>query len=112
MEADNGQAQWVATSSKLTRKLRIERVGEPLTIAETMVIWAVSKEDGSVYRFGQVHPKERNWITLDDEGWSRIKSAQSLFVTAEIQAGSELPSEQVLAKGLCVQLNYDPPASA
>jgi anti-sigma-K factor RskA len=107
LENDNGNAQWVATSSKETRKLKLDRLGEALQPEESMVLWAISKEDGSYYRFAEVADQSQKWIKLNDEAWQKIKTAHSLVMTLESDVNVGKPEGLVVAKGLCVQINYE-----
>jgi len=107
LENSAGNAQWVATSSKETRKLKLDRVGETLNSKENLVLWAISKEDGSYYRFTEITDQEQRWIALNDEAWQKIKTAQSLIITIEQDDKETEPKGLIVAKGLCVQLNYE-----
>ncbi len=107
LENSAGNAQWVATSSKETRKLKLDRVGDSLNSQDKLVLWAISKEDGSYYRFTEITDQEQRWIALNDEAWQKIKSAQSLIITIEQDDKETEPKGLIVAKGLCVQLNYD-----
>lgn len=106
LENTAGTAQWVATSSKETRKLKLDRLGEALQQQDSLVLWAISKEDGSYYKFAEIQSQEQRWIALNEEAWQKIKSAESLIVTLEADINITEPKGPVLAKGLCVQLNY------
>ena len=72
-----------------------------------MVLWAISKEDGSYYRFAEVADQSQKWIKLNDEAWQKIKTAHSLVMTLESDVNVGKPEGLVVAKGLCVQINYE-----
>ncbi|MFT6031459.1 MAG: anti-sigma-K factor RskA [Oleiphilaceae bacterium] len=107
LENTDGNAQWIATSSKETRKLKLDRLGDVLKSEESFVLWAISKEDGSYYRFAEVTDQEQRWIALNDEAWLKIKTAHSLIMTVETNSKVAEPTGIIVAKGLCVQLNYE-----
>lgn len=107
LENTVGNAQWIATSSKETRKLKLDRVGDNLKPQENLVLWAISKEDGSYYRFAEVPDQEQRWIALNDEAWQKIKTAHSLIMTVETNKQITEPKGIIVAKGLCVQINYE-----
>lgn len=107
LENPAGNAQWIATSSKATRKLKLDRVGDALKPEENLVLWGISKEDGSYYRFAEFTDQEQRWIALNDEAWQKIKTAHSLIMTLETNTKVTEPTGLIVAKGLCVQINYD-----
>lgn len=107
LENTAGNAQWIATSSKKTRKLKLDRIGEPLNSGESFVLWAISKDDGSYYRFAEVTNQEQRWIALNDDAWKKIKTAHSLIMSVETKNNLSKPEGNIVAKGLCVQINYN-----
>ena len=107
LENSAGNAQWLATSSKATRKLKLERLGEALKPEESLVLWGISKEDGSYYRFAEVTDKEQGWIALNEEAWQKIKTAHALMISVESNSKVSEPKGAIIAKGLCVQINYN-----
>jgi len=104
----NGQASLVASAYGGSRKLVLNIV-QPAIIKpqQTLELWAISKSDQQVRSLGVIpsgiKPMEQQ---LSKAQWRLIKDSHSLIVTVEEIGGSAIgePSEQVIARGLCVRL--------
>jgi anti-sigma-K factor RskA len=106
-----GEAQIVATTSKISRQLDLEILQplptSPEQAAGHYVIWARSKLDTSLYQLGTLQDSKRESIALDELAWQKVKDSHSLFVTYEPPGNTGAPSSAPLASGLCVMINYD-----
>lgn len=109
MENLQGSVPIVATSSKETRELILDMAEVPELPERTLMLWAISKTDGSIASLGAVPAAKRSATPLDDAEWELIKNAHSLMLTAEPKdiLVASVPSQQVVARGLCVAINYD-----
>ncbi len=108
LETPQGQAQLVATSSKVSRQLRLDVLGDEVKAGEPLVLWARSRDDGSYYSFGTVAARGSELLTLNEQAWQKIKTAHSLLLTREASPHPQQPSTAHVASGLCVKINYDP----
>lgn len=107
LEDNSDQAVMVATLTKADRALSLNLLQKPQVPKNgTLQLWAVSREDGSVSSLGLVELAERVEWNLTKPEWGLIKNAEYLVVSVENKGGSTsgMPSEQLVAKGLCVKV--------
>jgi len=73
---------------------------------KNLQLWAVSRRDGQVRSLGVFDNTGAQQLPLENARWRLIKDAEYLLLTEEEPGGSPLdePSDQLLAKGVCVLL--------
>jgi len=107
LKNDIEQPVMVATLQKDGRLLALDLLQKPKVAEENDIqIWAVSKNDGSIKSLGLIEIEKHVELQLTKPEWGLIKSAEFLMVSIENKGGSTtgLPSERLISKGLCVQV--------
>jgi anti-sigma-K factor RskA len=104
----SGDAHLVASTYGESKQLVLNVVNSPpLTKAQALELWVVSKTDLQARSLGVI-PQGQDLITqqLTQAQWRLIKDSKSLIVTIEEAGGSPIgePSELVVSRGLCVRL--------
>lgn len=99
------QPTMVVTLVKSGRQMTVDILQKPsIETQQSLQLWAISKEDGSIASLGNVQLEKQIKTTLTKEQWGLIASAESLLLTAENASGAQAPSNQIIAKGLCVKV--------
>lgn len=107
LKNDIEQPVMVATLKKTGRLLALDLLQKPNVAQDNDIqIWAISKDDGSIKSLGLIDVAKRVELQLTKPEWGLIKSAEFLMVSIESKGGSTtgLPSERLISKGLCVQV--------
>lgn len=79
---------------------------QKITDEQNYQLWAVSKSDGETRSISVIANSNTELLELSEAEWRLIKDADSLLLTIEEVGGSPIdePSDQLVAKGLCVRL--------
>jgi len=106
---EQGQAQLVAATYGEDRTLVLDMAQLPkVEDEEELELWVISKSDSEARSLGTL-PKGQTSLsqTLSEAHWRLIKDSDSLIISVEEIGGSAIgePSEQILAKGICVRLS-------
>ncbi len=84
---------------------------EQLTIPseKSVQLWAVSKRDGQTRPLAVFSNTQVRQLVLDEAEWRLVTDSSFLLLTEEEEGGSPLdePSEDLLAKGVCVRFSKD-----
>ena len=107
MENNAEQAIMVVTLKKTGRLLSLDILKKPDMPAESSLqLWAVSKDDSSIASLGVVELKGHTEMNLTKAEWGLISNSEHLIMSVEQPGGSTSgsPSEQLVAKGLCVKV--------
>ena len=69
-------------------------------------LWAVSRSDGETRSIAVIASKDMTLLELSEAQWRLIKDSESLMLTIEEEGGSAIdePSDELVARGLCVRL--------
>ena len=80
---------------------------QKITNAQNYQLWAVSRSDGETRSISVIANSNTELLKLSEAEWRLIKDADSLLLTIEEVGGSPIdePSDQLVAKGLCVRLS-------
>ncbi|WP_111640512.1 anti-sigma factor [Marinimicrobium alkaliphilum] len=100
-----GQAYVTALASEAERRMHLQWQVDTLPDAASVQLWAVSRRDGqarSLHVFEQAEAR----LALSDAHWRLVQDADHLLLTLEEPGGSalDMPSDQQLARGVCVRL--------
>jgi len=105
---DSNSALLVASTYGTSKKLVLNRVQEDQASSEfDLELWVVSKTDNQARSLGVIsHGQSLQEKTLTQAQWRLIKDSESLMITKEDPGGSPIgePSEEIVARGLCVRL--------
>lgn len=108
MKDDRQQPMMVATLEKAQGLLRLNLIRKPILKAnQSLQLWSVSKQDGSIESLGLVDVTQRIETKVSEPQWSLIANSEYLILTIEHQGGATtgFPSAFVVAKGLCVKVD-------
>jgi hypothetical protein len=99
------QPTMVVTLVQSGRQMTLDLLQKPkLEGQQNLKLWAISREDGSVASLGQVELQKQVKTNLTKAQWGLISNAEFLVLTAENSLDASKPSDQVIAKGLCVKI--------
>lgn len=108
MKDERHQPMMVATLEKAQGLLRLNLLQKPVLKAnQSLQLWSISKQDGSIESLGLIGVNQRNETKLNKTQWSLIANSEYLILTKENLGGSTTgsPSDLVVAKGLCVKVD-------
>lgn len=104
--SDDGEPLLTALTSSDGRQLWL-KWEKTLDFGEdSLQLWAASRRDGQV-RPLLVFDKQQSVLSLDEANYRLIRDSSHLMLTREEYGGSAVdePSDELLAKGVCVRLN-------
>lgn len=104
--ADDGEPLLTALTSSDGRQLWL-KWEQTLDLQDHSVqLWAASRRDGQV-RPLLVFDKQQSVLSLNEANYRLIRDSAYLILTREEYGGSPIdePSDELLAKGVCVRLN-------
>ena len=95
-----------ALAAKEGRKLWLKWEDLQVSEGQSLQLWSQSRVDGEIRPLLVFDNTDMEETVLDKAGWQLIKNASHLIITREQRGGSPLgePSDQILAKGVCVRL--------
>ncbi|WP_308366943.1 MULTISPECIES: anti-sigma factor domain-containing protein [unclassified Microbulbifer] len=104
--ADDGEPLLTALTSSDGRQLWLKWEQTFDFQDHSVQLWAASRRDGQV-RPLLVFDKQQSVLSLDEAGYRLIRDSAFLMLTREEYGGSAIdePSDELLAKGVCVRLN-------
>ena len=105
MKDDAARPTMVVTLTKTGRVLALDMLEKPtVETHQNLQLWAVSKVDGSIGSLGEISVEKHIEKSLTKPQWGLISNAEYLLVSVETERGVNLPSDRVVAKGLCVKV--------
>ena len=102
-----GGAVVTALSSKGEKSvLSLHWEAQSSTASAHLQMWAISKSDGQARPLATLENNTDTTLQLDKARWRLIADADYLIITVEDAEGSvkDKPSENVVAKGVCINL--------
>lgn len=108
-----GRAQLTAISAANEKSMQLKWEARHLTPDTTMQLWAISKRDGEVRPIAIFTDTSIKSLPLNNAQWRLVTDADYLLLTEEEMGGSAIdePSDNLLAKGVCVRFSPDKPAT-
>lgn len=102
----DGQKSFVATATEDSKQLTLKRYSAAPDDGTEYQLWALSKTDGEARSLGLLENALESTVALSESDWRLIIDARELVVTREPLGGSPVgePSDQIVSRGLCVQL--------
>lgn len=112
LTSENGDALLTALTSSDGEQLWLKWEGAIEKGDGSLQLWAQSRRDGQV-RPLLVFDEQQQSLQLDEATYRLIRDSSHLLLTLEEEGGSAIdePSEQLVAKGVCVRLAEANPLS-
>ncbi len=106
MTSESGQATLSALANDQTRRMWLHWQDVKLPSEKNYQLWAVSRSDGETRSISVIADTSTKFLNLTEAEWRLVRDADSLVLTLEEVGGSAIdePSNQLVAKGLCVRL--------
>jgi anti-sigma-K factor RskA len=102
----NGEAALSTIAKDDTRQMWLHWGASKLSTEQNYQLWAVSRSDSETRSISVLANTNIQTLELSEAGWRLVTDADYLLLTIEEVGGSPIdePSEQLVAKGLCVRL--------
>ncbi|TQV82797.1 anti-sigma factor [Aliikangiella coralliicola] len=106
MTTNDGKAALSAVASGDARRMWLRWEDNRLEADQDFQLWAVSRSDGEIRSISVIANSDTEVLELSEAEWRLVKDADSLLLTVEDEGGSPIdePSDNLVAKGLCVRL--------
>ena len=101
-----GAATLTALTSTDGKRLWLQWEAVSVNAEQSLQLWAISKRDGEARSLAVFAKTDISELALDEAAARLIQDAAELVLTVEEVGGSALdqPSEQLVARGVCVRL--------
>lgn len=104
---ETGQAKLTAVTEGDSKNMWLQWEKVALESDQDLQIWALSKSDNQIRSIAVIGNQDTQSLQLSEAHWRLVTDAATLILTAEEEGGSAIdePSDMIVAKGVCVQLN-------
>ncbi len=104
---EQGEPQLTAITQGDNRKLLLQWEALTLKEQQSLQLWAESRSDGQIRSLAIIQQTDLKSLSLSEANWRLIKDAKKLILSVEESGGSPIdePSEQIIARGVCVRVS-------
>lgn len=104
---EQGEPKLTAMTQGEKRQLLLQWQSLQIPERQNLQLWAESKSDGQIRSLAVITKTDLRSLSLSDAHWRLIKDAGNLILTIEESGGSPIdePSDQVIARGVCVRVS-------